>query len=202
MIKNLQSKINRLLFICIIGFLVSCSPNTKPIEKEDNAKVEHNNMSNISNPISLEYEFIRTAKAEDGTAISIYIQKGVDTLKKTSGDYFWLKSVPFYASETFQYVFEYQMDFKESDLDNINSWLKDVMGSKIEQKSIDNPFWYNDKMTITEIFNYCKSNNEKITIALLAREKGYLTHIVFDTGSAITKTSPEIAIVFFVLQKP
>lgn len=150
----------------------------------------------IANPINLEYEFYNISKSEDGTACNTFVEKGKKGNK--DGDYVWVKMVPIYSSSGFKYAFEYQMDFKDTDFKALIKWLQDNIGENVKGGSLDRPLWYKHEMSLSEVFEYCKNNNQKITMGYLNEKLEREAIIVIDCGSITTKTSAEIGLVYLI----
>lgn len=166
--------------------------NSSPINSNQNLRT---NIS-IANPIDLDYEYYKIVKLEDGSSANAFIERGKKDSK--DGDYVWTKMIPFYASNEIKYVFEYQMDFTDLDMKALITWLKENIGEKVKGGSIDKPNWYNDEMTLSDVFEYCKKYKQKITMAYFNESLKRLAIIVVDTGSITTNTSSEIALVYFI----
>lgn len=150
----------------------------------------------IANPLRLEYEFYKISKSEDGTPLNAYIEKGKKD--NDSGDYVWTKGVPIYASSELKYIFEYQMNFTDGDLKALIKWLQENMGEDVKGGSIDKPDWYRHDMPLSEIYKYCKMNNQNITMGYFNETLKRGVILVFDSGSQKTKTSAEIGLVYMI----
>lgn len=150
----------------------------------------------ISDPINLYYEFSKTSKLEDGTPVNLFIEKGKRNY--ITGDYVWTKMVPFYASSGYRYVFEYQMDCSDNDMKALISWLQENMGENVRGGSIDKPSWFRQEMTLSEVYEQCKRNGQKITMGYFNQSLKREVIIIIDTGSIKTKTSSEIGLVYII----
>lgn len=169
--------------------------NLSPNNSNQNLRTK----SFIANPIDLDYEFYKIAKSEDGTPGNIFVERGKKDYK--DGDYVWTKMVPLYASSEFKYVFEYQMDFTDVDMKALIAWLQENIGEKVKGGSIDRPNWYNQEMTLSEVYEYCKKTRQKITMGYFNENLKREAIIIIDTGSITTKTSAEIALVYFIYNR-
>lgn len=150
----------------------------------------------ISNPLKLNFEFYKTSKLEDGTPVNLFIEKGKSNFK--DGDYVWTKMIPNYASSEYKYVFEYQMDCTDNDMKGLILWLQENIGENVRGGSIDRPSWYKQEMTLTEVYEYCIKNNQKITMGYYNETGKKEAIIIIDTGSIRTRTSAEIGLVYFI----
>jgi len=150
----------------------------------------------ITNPIDLKYEYYKISKLEDGTSANLFIEKGKKN--HADGDYVWTKAVPIYASYGIKYVFEYQMDYSALDMKALIFWLQKNIGEKVKGGSIDRPYWYKQDMTLSEVFEYCKKNNEKITMGYYNESTKSMALVILDTGSITTQTSAEIGLVYII----
>jgi hypothetical protein len=181
---------------CLISFfsINSCTQQNK----SNNIINENETMNNefIPDPLDLEYEFIKVGKLDDGSSANMYLQKGIKPSK--DGDYGWSKCVPLYASNEIKSVYEYQMEFTDKDFQALYSWLQKMIGNKAQIKSLDTPKWYKENMKLKDIYNYCKINNENITMIYYNKKMNRLALVILDSGSEKTKTLPEIAIVLTI----
>jgi hypothetical protein len=166
---------------------LSISKNSNQIQK---AKIS------ISNPLEIEYEYSKIVKLEDGSSANAFVEKGKKDNK--DGDYVWSKMIPFYASAEVKFVFEYQMNFTLSDLEALGKWLEKHIGENVKAKSIDNPSWYKEDMTLGSIFKYCRNNNKNITMGYYSDSLKRMALVIFDSGSTKTNTSSEIGLVYFI----
>lgn len=190
-----------LMCICVIGsgFMFQFSDTNIKIEDESliiDGFQSTNVKRAISDPLKIEYEYSKIVKLEDGSSANAFIEKGKKNNK--DGDYVWSKMIPFYASAEFKFVFEYQMNFTLSDLEALGKWLEENIGENVKVKSIDNPSWYKEDMTLGSIFKYCMNNNKNITMGYYSDSLKRMALVIFDSGSTKTNTSSEIGLVYFI----
>jgi hypothetical protein len=195
----MRTKIYKYLIVGIV-WILSVSFNNK---NKDFILINLNNQGqdlskegSIENPLKLDYEFNKISKSEDGTSVNLFVEKGRKNY--IGGDYVWTKSVPFYASSEFKYVFEYQMNCSDHDLTALIKWLQENIGENVKGGSIDRPKWYYHEMTLSEVFNYCNKNKQNITMGYYNESLKREAIVVIDTGSETTKTSAEIGLVYII----
>jgi len=154
----------------------------------------------IPNPINLEYIYQGTESDVSGTKHMMYIEK--NNPPNSEGDYGWCKTVPFYSSNEITEAYEYQLDFSDRDFELVKKWLIKTFGYKVNAISWDNPYWYNDDMSLTEAYRYCRDNNSNITIAYMGEMyKDRIIIIVIESGSRTTNTQGGLAIVYSFLNR-
>jgi len=152
----------------------------------------------IPDPTVLEYTYEGVEKDEAGTKHMMYIEKNHPP--NSEGDYGWGKIVPFYSSNDITKSYEYQLDFSDKDFDLVKKWLIKTFGYKINAISWDNPSWYNDDMSLTESYKYCKKYNSDITIAYRSeRYKDRMIVVVIESGSRNSQGG--LAILYFFLNR-
>lgn len=150
----------------------------------------------ILDPKVLEYEFYDVVTADDGTKMHAYIAKNNKPNK--DGDYGWSKAIPIYSGHGVEVVYEYQMNFTDIDYKFLKEFLINELGTSVIAKSWDNPLWYNDDMSLTEIYNYCKNNSVNITL-LHSSVKNENMLIKFDIGSSYI--DGEITLIYMFLKE-
>ena len=120
-----------LMFIVGLSVIINaCIPTTKELEEkriadsirvadsltmvkaEQQKMVDLQEISNppgeISNPLTLNYDYDTIRQVDDGSKYHTYIEKG--KIDDGSGDYIWSKMVPLYASQSdAAQGYEYQM---------------------------------------------------------------------------------------------
>jgi hypothetical protein len=72
------------------------------------------------------------------------------------------------------------------------------MGENVRGGSIDKPSWFKQEMTLSEVYEQCKRNGQKITMGYFNQSLKREVIIIIDTGSIKTKTSSEIGLVYII----
>lgn len=155
----------------------------------------------IPNPVDLEYIYQEVIADVSGTKQMCYIEK--NNPPNSEGDYGWSQAVPFYSSHEVTKTYEYQLDFSDGDFELVKNWLIETFGYDIYGMSMDNPNWYNDEMSLTDVYRYCRDNNSNITLVYYGeRHKDRIIAIVIESGSIRTNTQGGLAIVYSFLREP
>ena len=127
----------------------------------------------------------------DGQSVLLYIAK--NNKPNSDGDYGWSKSVPLDKNYHAKVAYEYQLDFNKKSFDNLKTWLKKTLGEEnvfgvafdfknAEKGLYETPAsWYNNDMSLTDVYNYCKNTNDS-TIMIWGRRdlQSQLISIIFN----------------------
>lgn len=155
----------------------------------------------ILNPLNLEYTYQGIKPDASGVKHTLYFEK--NNPPNSEGDYGWTKAVPLYSSHETKQTFEYQLDFSDNDFYLVKNWMIETFGHEVYAKSMDNPHWYNDEMSLTDTYRYCRDNNSNITLVYWGEKyKDRMIIIIIESGSIKTNTQGGLAILYTFLWEP